>query len=110
MVMVWTFIIGAMIYGFHSSQQSRDTSEFLDTVEEKTRLEPEIAKENSGGGGGTPKDLTNDPGQPFSPEKEYNVILSESPSKLLPMAIYMMVLTFLQLSSSRNRTAHTLRR
>jgi hypothetical protein len=81
MVMVWTFIIGAMIYGFHSSQQSRDTSEFLDTVEEKTRLEPELAKENNGGGGGAPKDLTNDPGQPFSPEKEYNVILSESPSK-----------------------------
>lgn len=104
-VMLWTFVLGAMIIGYRSSQQNRDTREFLDQVEEKTRLEPEIAKaaaaaggggagvgagpgagagivgsNNDGGsGGGGAKDLTNDPGQPFNPEREYSAILSESP-------------------------------
>ncbi|CAN6669696.1 hypothetical protein TRVA0_042S00254 [Trichomonascus vanleenenianus] len=78
---VWAFIVGITFFGYHRSQSVTDTSKFLNSIDETTRLEPELKKESGelAPAAGSKNDLTNDPGEPFSPEKEYKAILSESP-------------------------------
>jgi hypothetical protein len=73
---IWALIVCGVFVGFHRSQQ-KNASEFLDTIDETVRLNTEINKPEHVGG--STHDLTNDPGEPFSPEKEYKVILSEAP-------------------------------
>lgn len=88
--MAWVFLLGLLFFVYNS--KFHDPSKYLDSIEETTRLDPEknvngaIAGGGAGGTGssgssGNTKDLTNDPGQPFNPEKEYKAILSEAPGK-----------------------------
>uniref|UniRef100_A0A060T0G4 ARAD1C07502p n=1 Tax=Blastobotrys adeninivorans TaxID=409370 RepID=A0A060T0G4_BLAAD len=87
-VMAWAFIVCVVFVGYKRTQQNRDVSEFLGTMDEKTRLDPEINKDATNAGtdpggtnhGGTgAKDLSTEPGESFNPEKELAVLLNETP-------------------------------
>lgn len=77
---IWALLV---CLGFFMFQRGQDTnkSNFLDKLEESKWLELELKKEQVAAGSGTEKNhpLTNKPGEPFNPEKEYTEILSGAP-------------------------------
>ena len=89
-IMAWGFLLGLLFFVYNS--KFHESKQIFRFDRETTRLDPEknvngaIAGGGAGGTGssgssGNTKDLTNDPGQPFNPEKEYKAILSEAPGK-----------------------------
>jgi hypothetical protein len=75
---IWALLVCMVFFMFHKSQETK-TGNFLDNLEESKRLEPELKKEQVVVPPENNQPLTNEPGEPFSPEKEYKEILSGAP-------------------------------
>lgn len=68
---MWALIVFGIFFIFHKGTESR-TSAFIDKLDDLVKAQTDEPSNRN-------KAISNEPGEPFDPEKEYNDILNEAP-------------------------------